>query len=235
VLDPIVIDPSLRFVGIDSGVRHSVGGASYGDVRCAAFMGYTIIAHSLGVDRNVIEDARLTDDRSQLPYKGYLCNISVIDFERRFRSVLPETILGREFIEKFGSTIDPLSTIVPDNEYRVYHSTAHPIYENHRVHEFMNIVKGGPLTKVNSIRLGQLMFESHKSYSRCGLGAERTDVIVERAKDLLNEGVYGAKITGGGSGGTVCLLVGGKAGLQRARILHKELATTFGDNLVFLE
>lgn len=58
------------------------------------------------------------------------------------------------------------------------------------------------------------MVQSHASYSRCGLGCLNTDLLVALA---LNEGerreqrgegrvIYGAKITGGGSGGTVCVL-----------------------------
>lgn len=51
--------------------------------------------------------------------------------------------------------------------------------------------------------------QSHASYSRCGLGSEATDRLVAltrreiaRAKDAGQESVlYGAKITGGGSGG----------------------------------
>ena len=37
-MQPAVAIPSgVRFWGVDSGVRHSVGGSDYGSVRCAAF------------------------------------------------------------------------------------------------------------------------------------------------------------------------------------------------------
>lgn len=57
--------------------------------------------------------------------------------------------------------------------------------------------------------LGELMLQSHASYSRCGLGAEGTDRLVqlvaeERAAAVAageQPAVHGAKITGGGSGG----------------------------------
>ena len=46
------IPENLHFIGIDSGLRHFVGGASYSDVRTAAFMGYSIIASRNGVILN---------------------------------------------------------------------------------------------------------------------------------------------------------------------------------------
>jgi len=55
--------------------------------------------------------------------------------------------------------------------------------------------------------LGALMYESHASYSACGLGSGGTDDLVALARAAGAErGIYGAKITGGGSGGTVALL-----------------------------
>ena len=55
--------------------------------------------------------------------------------------------------------------------------------------------------------LGELMFQSHTSYSRCGLGSVGTDRIVQLVRRAgIRAGLYGAKITGGGSGGTVAVL-----------------------------
>jgi L-arabinokinase len=53
--------------------------------------------------------------------------------------------------------------------------------------------------------MGDLMYQSHYSYTECGLGNEATDLLV----DLVGEqgsGLYGAKVTGGGAGGTVAVL-----------------------------
>lgn len=55
--------------------------------------------------------------------------------------------------------------------------------------------------------LGELMYQSHQSYSACGLGSVGTDRIVELVRRAgIKRGLYGAKITGGGSGGTVAVL-----------------------------
>jgi L-arabinokinase len=57
------------------------------------------------------------------------------------------------------------------------------------------------------------MYASHASYGACGLGSEGTDRLVSMAADLgPSRGVFGAKITGGGSGGTVAVLATEAAG-----------------------
>ena len=64
-----------------------------------------------------------------------------------------------------------------------------------------------PLNERHLTLLGELMYQSHASYGACGLGSSGTDVLVERIKQAGPEtGVYGAKITGGGCGGTVAVL-----------------------------
>lgn len=68
--------------------------------------------------------------------------------------------------------------------------------------------------------LGQLMLQSHVSYSGVGLGSQNTDLLVSLVEELgPARGLFGAKITGGGSGGTVCVLGAGdaEAAVQEAR------------------
>ena len=40
---PLHLPPGTRVLGINSNVKHSVGGGMYGITRCAAFMGHKII------------------------------------------------------------------------------------------------------------------------------------------------------------------------------------------------
>jgi L-arabinokinase len=71
------------------------------------------------------------------------------------------------------------------------------------------------------------MYQSHASYSDCGLGHDATDRIVELARHAgPDKGIYGAKITGGGSGGTVAIL--GRSDAQPAidSILEKYTSET---------
>jgi L-arabinokinase len=51
------------------------------------------------------------------------------------------------------------------------------------------------------------MYESHASYGHCGLGSEGTDRLVALVRgEGLAAGLYGARITGGGCGGTVAVI-----------------------------
>ena len=55
--------------------------------------------------------------------------------------------------------------------------------------------------------MGELMSAAHDSYSACGIGSDGTDLLVELVREAgPQSGLYGAKITGGGSGGTVAIL-----------------------------
>lgn len=76
------------------------------------------------------------------------------------------------------------------------------------------------------------MYQSHESYSLCRLGSDRTDEIVALARNAA--GVYGAKITGGGNGGTVCLLVD-EEGKKSAHKIHQLLCEKYKGDLMLFE
>jgi L-arabinokinase len=234
VRQPISIPDDISFIGIDSGVRHSVSGASYTDVRCAAFMGYTIIARALGVTPKELATAQSVNDFSSLPFAGYLCNIPVAEFENSFAHHLPASLSGKDFLKEYELSIDRVTHIDPDKIYSIKQSVSHPVYEHARVNRFKNLLlslNDTDSSERSSIlkEMGALMFQAHESYSLCGLGSDRTDEIVSFAKKLT--GVYGAKITGGGNGGTVCLLVD-EVGRISARQLYQQLCEKYKQELV---
>lgn len=231
----IQIPEQLHFIGIDSGVRHAVSGASYGEVRCAAFMGFSIIAQHLGVSISEIEKAKTVKDWSSLPFGGYLCNISTDEFSSGIKKLLPERISGREFLEKYMHTTDSVTVINPTSEYHILNCTAHPVYENERVKKFQSILSEWKNETKQAMELGKLMFEAHESYSVCQLGSDRTDEIVAMSKAQESAGIYGAKITGGGSGGTVCLLAVGSEGLQSAKKIHQMMEEKYKTKLAFFD
>lgn len=78
--------------------------------------------------------------------------------------------------------------------------------------------------------LGELMFESHASYSACGLGSDGTNRLVNIVREHMASArsagrppaLYGAKITGGGCGGTVCIM--GLAGLEGQQAVDEVVA-----------
>ncbi len=55
--------------------------------------------------------------------------------------------------------------------------------------------------------MGELMYQSHYAYTETGLGNEATDLLVQLAREQgPGRGIFGAKVTGGGAGGTVAVL-----------------------------
>jgi galactokinase len=180
----IRLPDELTISGIDSGIRHSVAGADYGTVRTAAFMGYRIITEIAG------------------DY-GYLANITPAEFDTRLASHLPAQMSGAEFLDRYHGITDTVTSVDPDQTYPVFAATKHPVYENARVNRFAEILKNWQGLEQATV-LGELMYESHRSYSSCGLGSDGTDELVRLAQE--EDGLYGAKITGGGSGGTVAVL-----------------------------
>src|SRR6187401_1516471 len=98
---PISIPRGINFSGIDSGVRHAVSGASYSDVRAAAFMSYIIIALNEGGTVEELNQARTSGDWSKLPFKGFLANIPVSLFEEKYISLLPVEISGKDFLSQY--------------------------------------------------------------------------------------------------------------------------------------
>jgi L-arabinokinase len=207
---PVPIPDGISFWGLDSGERHSVAGGDYGSVRVGAFMGYRIIAMMAGLKVRDADDRLVQIDDPR--WDGYLANIDPAEFEAEFERGLPESIRGSEFLGQFHGTTDPVTRIDPARIYAVRMPTAHPVYENYRTKKFAEILSG-TVTDESTVELGELMYASHASYSACGLGSEGTDLLVRLVREAgPARGVYGAKITGGGSGGTVAVLGRSDAG-----------------------
>ena len=55
-------------------------------------------------------------------------------------------------------------------------------------------------------QIGELLYQSHRGYSAMGLGCPETDSIISILQSMAGQGVYGGRISGGGSGGTVVVL-----------------------------
>jgi L-arabinokinase len=209
--------------------------------RVGAFMGYSIIARQLGLTPEDLQAARQTQNRELLPFQGYLANIAVTDFEAHYLPLLPEKLTGEEFIDHYGTTIDAVTTVQPAAVYRVKACTAHPVYENNRVWRFRKIIEDLSAPGLADpaellVKAGHLMYASHQSYSDCGLGDARTDELVALVKAAgPAQGLYGAKVTGGGSGGTVCILTYGDPGLAAAKEIHRHYCTQHGLQVLFFE
>ena len=143
----------------------------------------------------------ITDLKETDLSKRCLANISPAEFEEKYAARLPERMSGDEFLALYGGTSDPVTSIDPQREYAVRLPTAHPIYENARVQRFIDLLAA---SEPHFEELGELMYASHQSYTALGLNSEGTDLLVDLVRK--EDGVFGAKITGGGSGGTVAVL-----------------------------
>jgi L-arabinokinase len=185
---PVPVPDDVELWGLDSGERHAVGGSDYGAVRAGAFMGLRILAEHADVPG------------------GYLANVAPETFERELARHLPDEMAGDAFLSRYQGTSDTATSVAPARRYRVRAATAHPVYERWRVESFRELLLE-PAGEARRRRLGELMYESHASYGDCGLGSEGTDRLVELVRaEGATAGLYGARITGGGSGGTVAVL-----------------------------
>jgi L-arabinokinase len=199
VLGHRLLPRDAQVFGIDSGVAHRVAGDQYGRVRVATFMGHAIIAAYNQAD----------------PPGGYLCNLAPERFAAAYERLLPEEMSGADYLARYGETGDDATTVDPATTYRVRACTTHPILEQANVVAFLAALDryeetGAPAALEEA---GAAMYRSHHSYgARCGLGTPETDLIVDLVRERgPRSGLYGAKITGGGAGGTVAVLGAGSS------------------------
>ena len=202
VLGTLRFPPGLAVWGVDSGARHAVSDAPYRRVRCASFMGEALL--------------RIDAD--------YLTMISPHELRAER---LPERMSGAEFLRLVAGVEDEMSAVERDVEYPVRAATLHPVEEQVRVESFLRLLDE-PVSPLSARLLGELMAASHASYSRCGLGTPVTDRIVAAVRSAgWERGLIGARVSGGGSGGTVVVL-----GREDAEPVVRELAEALGAGLV---
>jgi galactokinase len=205
---PLVKLPeNLRLWGIDSGVRHSVAGLEYESARAATFMGYRFLCDWEKLEPKLDESGALP--RWVEPkWNGYLANVSPSQFRMHYENRLPETISGEDFTKIYPIHLDPFTPVLPDMTYPVRAATRYAVEENWRVHNFFSLLSK-PTAMIDGntgYLLGELMYLAHLGYSGCGLGSEATDKLVELVWEEKANHLLGAKITGGGAGGTVAIL-----------------------------
>ncbi len=176
-------------------VRHSVAGNAYGNVRIGAFMG-----------KRMINEIRARTGRAAV---NYLTEVSVNSSEAEYESEIPEEILGSEFLAKYKTHDDPVTTVQPDATYRVAGPTRHPIEENERVLQvlWMPSMRRPEEWRCWLSRPEKKCTPRTTVTRRIAISPRReVDFLVEAVRKRgAKEGLYGAKITGGGTGGTVAV------------------------------
>lgn len=209
---PVRLPAGLEVWGIDSMVSRSTTGVAYETARAAAFMGYKLICQHEGFDVIPTKESgipRWTDSR----WRGYLSNLAPSEFHSKHTRWLPDSLSGREFLERGGEHVDPFTKVDPNMEYPVRAAVRYAIEENLRVQMMYKMLRPSRWSgSESSLRLiGETLCQSHVAYRECGLGSEDCDELVSRA---LRAGFFGAKMTGGGAGGVVAIL--GRSGDRRA-------------------
>ena len=204
---PLVRLPEqLHCWAVDSGVSHAVTGIEYEAARAAGFMGYKLICDWEGLPVTPDKGSgipRFTDPR----WCGYLSNVTPSRFRSKYEQRLHETMSGSEFLQNGRFHPDPFTSVRPEIYYRVRNCTRYAVEENQRIQLFVELARGAAAEpSEDAFRLmGDLMYQSHYSYTECGLGNEATDLLVDLVREQ-GDGLLGAKVTGGGAGGTVAIL-----------------------------
>jgi L-arabinokinase len=205
VLGEVAIPTGTGFMGINSMVRHSVAANPYSDVRIGAFMG-----------KRIINTMRAEKGHEPI---DYLTEISSKELSSVYLQHLPKTISGSAFMSKYKTHDDPVTKIQPDAIYHVQGPTRHPVEENERVLRFIDALRAAEKDgEAALIAAGETMYGAHESYrDNCRLSVEEVDFLVDAVRQRgAKKGLYGAKITGGGTGGTIAIF--GKIEALRAHV-----------------
>lgn len=214
VLGEVRVPAGYAFIGIHSGVRHEVSGDPYTDTRVAAFMGLRI----------------LNAGASGAPPINHLANLDATRYLDSLRSRLPERLRGDQFLETYEKTDDTVTRVRPDTVYHVRSATDHHVLEASRVPRFVALLRNPGADNAMELA-GSLMYESHGSYGHnARLGHDLTNHLVGMIQALgTRAGFYGAKITGGGCGGTVAILIRDEDAVrERVESLRSRYSTETG-------
>ena len=226
VLEPVPMADGFAAWGIDSGVRHAVGGADYASVRVGAFVGYRLLLDAAGVADASVPASEVVDGR----WDGYLANATPSELDGPLGDALPERMTGAAFLERFDGVTDPVTRVDPAGDYAVRAPTRHPVLERQRVRAFRQFMAALARETDERARddvattMGEHLYGSHAGYGACGIGSDATDALVAAIRAAGPEaGLYGARISGGGSGGTVAVFgrAGADAEVRRIAAAHR--------------
>jgi L-arabinokinase len=209
--EAVPLPEEVLAVGWPSGVKHAVTDSPYTTARAASFMGKAILESALG---------RPLAHLAELP-PSLVRGVG--------EDVLPPRLSGADFLSRYGAVADPLSRIDPERSYPVRAAAAFPVEESFRATLAVHLLRGVPAGDPHAApeAMGELMYQSHTGYSSIGLGCPETDAMVDAVRERgPGRGFYGARVSGGGSGGTVVVLLR-SAALPELRRLAESL--TFGE------
>ncbi len=109
---------------------------------------------------------------------------------------VPEEIVGSEFLDRYKTHDDPVTTIQPDARYRVAGPTRHPIEENERVLKFIDALARRERRRRTRARRwpASCMYGAHESYrDNCRLSVEEVDFLVEAVRARERSAAFTAR------------------------------------------
>ncbi len=146
------------------------------------------------------------------PMEGQLARLDPEDYKRFFRNALPESITGRDLLQRFPAALTHLHPIDPAHTYPIQPAADHFIFEARRTREFIRHLSDArnatdPKSRGLSLdKAGHLMYASHKSAADSAtISSPNADRLVEVLRSREPAGIYGARLAGTGRGIIVTL------------------------------
>jgi L-arabinokinase len=212
LIGSIPLPDNIRILALDTGVRNPHASNILRDLHVAGAMGLAII-------ETIYRDL----GQRHTPLHGYLANTSPLLYRQYFRALLPKRLRGNDFLRTYGSLKPPLDAAFdPAGIYRVRTAVDHFIAEHEHAEQFLQaieelsekspenqLVMRDPEERQRTLqRAGRLALASHHSYRlRLELSCFEADWLVDHLMEAgPDRGIFGARITGPGGGGTVMAL-----------------------------
>lgn len=225
ILPQVVLPDGFSITGIYSGVRSDNVANRTARLRAASRMAHAIILsvmHKMGAaaGRELVSD----------PMRGFLCNLDPEDYKRFFRSALPESLTGQDFLSRYEAPSELISSMELDRSYHVLGAADHHILEARRIKHFLKFIEQSRALPIEDVqrfihmdKAGHLMYASHLSYMNdAQLSSEACDTLVQQLKANEKSGLYGSRMTGQGCGGTVAVL--GELSQKRSEAIQRLLS-----------
>ena len=189
----------------------------------------------------------LTYESANLP-----SNISILVLDTNIRHKLidspyntriQECTIALQKIKELGFNITNLSELSINDLQEIkknlqdlyFRRTKHVVTENTRVKDFFDILKHGN-DQYTQKNLGKLLYDSHESLRNDFEASwDRADMIVHYCRKFFASEIFGARMLGGGWGGSVLLLVDKKHKYQIGVSLKDWFFKTFDEEASIFE
>lgn len=218
ILQPAIPLPKgVLIAGWLSGLEHAVSGSPYAEARTATFAAKKLFERALG---------REWEFAAEIPPSL---------FHRHAEAALPRAVPGKRLLEEIEELDDPLSTIDKRVEYRLRDSLRFPVEESFRSELAVSLLSSatGRRRGEHLRQIGELMLQSHAGYSSIGLGSPATDAMVDALQESGPDlGIYGGRVSGGGSGGAVVVLLEKSALGRLEELANKVKFNATGTSLI---